>query len=110
MPQPSRRAAAIFIALLVAATLQVITQLATSSAAEAVPGRQRVLSAVLENTNPHKSTGAVCPNGTRVVGGGAWAFDNTGNKVHLTSLEPERFTVFGTTLDEYSAEAEAEPG
>jgi len=102
-----RRLPSVLAALLVVAGAQVVTQLAVDDAANAVPGRVRVVSpATATDTTPTKSAFANCPSGTRVVGGGGWAFDNDAGKVHFTRLEP--FHV--ASLDTYAVEAASEPG
>ena len=97
-----RLSSAIAVLLAVCGTLAV-----AAGPAEAVPGRVKVQSpATAFDTTPTKAAFANCPSGTRVVGGGGWAFDNDAGKVHFTRLEP----FHSTTLDTYAVEAASEPG
>lgn len=75
-------------AALVAGLLAVASAQVVAAPAQAVPGRVRVVASTPNNNTPLKAVNAVCPAGTRVVGGGGWAFDNDANKVRLIRLEP----------------------
>jgi len=102
-----RRLASVLAALVVVVSTQGIAQLATVDAASALPGRVRVFSETTAfDTATTKSAFAVCPSGTRVVGGGGWAFDNDAGKVHFTRLEP----FHSSAIDTYAVEAASEPG
>lgn len=97
------RLAGVVVALLVAASIQILFQTATAAPAAAVAGLVRVQSPTpVANTTTVKTAKAICPSGTRAVGGGGWAFDNDAFQVHLTGLIPE--------TDGYRANAEASPG
>lgn len=101
------RLSAVLAALLVLAGAQVVAQVAGTGPAAAVAGRIRVVGPVTAtDTTPTKFAVANCPSGTRVLGGGGWAFDNDAGKVHFTRLEP----FHNTSLDTYIAEAASEPG
>jgi len=102
-----RRFASVLAALVVVVSTQAVAQLATADSASALPGRVRVFSDTTAfDTSPTKSAFAVCPSGTRVVGGGGWAFDNDAGKVHFTRLEP----FHSSAIDTYAVEAASEPG
>lgn len=102
-----RQFGSVLAALVVVVSTQGVAQLATTEPASALPGRVRVFSDTTAFDNaPTKSAFAVCPSGTRVVGGGGWAFDNDAGKVHLTRLEP----FHSSAIDTYAVEAAAEPG
>jgi hypothetical protein len=69
----------------------VAVQLAGAAPAGAVPGIQKVTGPVSANdSKPSKTDHADCPVGTRVLGGGGWAFPTTADidKVGLTELRP----------------------
>ena len=94
-------------ALLVFVSALGTAQLITVDAASALPGRVRVFSdATASDTTTLKSAFAVCPAGTRVVGGGGWAFDSDAGKVHFTRLEP----FHSSAIDTFAVEAASEPG
>jgi hypothetical protein len=79
-------------ALAVVAAALVAVQLAGASPASAVTGIQKVTGPVsATDSQPSKTVRADCPAGTRVIGGGGWAFNVTTvdqAKVALTAMEP----------------------
>jgi hypothetical protein len=97
----TNRFAALVAGLLAVAGVQVV-----AAPAQAVPGRVRVVATTANNNTVIKSVNAVCPAGTRVVGGGGWAFDNDANKVRLVRLEP----LSSSAQSSYFVQAEAEIG
>lgn len=96
-----KRFAALVAGLLAVAGAQVV-----AAPAQAIPGRVRVVATTPNNNTPTKSVNAVCPAGTRVVGGGGWAFDNDANRVRLIRLQP----LSSSTQSSYFVQAEAEIG
>ncbi|MEU4156507.1 hypothetical protein [Actinoplanes sp. NPDC026670] len=96
----TNRFAVLVAGLLAAAGVQVV-----ATPAEAIPGRVRVVATSANNNAAFKQVNPVCPSGTRVVGGGGWAFDNDANKVRLIRLEP-----LSSTQSSYFVQAEAEIG
>jgi hypothetical protein len=93
-------------AALVAGLLAVAGAQVVAAPAQAVPGRVRVVATTANNNTTVKGVNAVCPAGTRVVGGGGWAFDNDADKVRLVRLEP----LSTSAQSSYFVQAEAEIG